>query len=137
MAAPARLTATAIRSTNVFPAIRRAMSSSTGRRFEFLAVVPDKPGMHEKRLEVRPIHFAELDTRYEPGDLKMGGAILNSVPTNDDATSWSFAGSTIVCVANSKEEVVDKLNQDIYAKTGVWDVEKAQIWPLKCAFRQA
>ncbi|KAI9163013.1 Aspercryptin biosynthesis cluster protein B [Paramyrothecium foliicola] len=126
MAAAARLTAARFLPKSTSFLTLRAMSTTpaAARKFEFLAVVPDKPGMQEKRLEVRPIHFAELDNRYQPGDLKMGGALLNSVPTNDDATSWDFAGSTIVCVAESKEEVIETLKQDVYCKTGVWDMDK-------------
>lgn len=60
-----------------------------------------------------------------------------------------------MCLASSKAEVLETLNQDIYAKTGVWDMDKVrwpprpiykekqksnktqqvQIYPFKCAFR--
>lgn len=33
-------------------------------------------------------------------------------------------GSTFVAVAESKAEVIETLNKDIYARSGVWDVEK-------------
>lgn len=53
----------------------------------------------------------------------MGGAVLNEIPTSDDPKTFSFAGSTIVIQASSREEVVEILKQDIYAKSGVWDVD--------------
>ncbi|KAI5462100.1 hypothetical protein BGZ63DRAFT_354579 [Mariannaea sp. PMI_226] len=104
-------------------------------KFEFLVVVPDKPGALEKRLSVRSKHFEHMVPHVEDGSWKMGGAILNSVPKDDDPSSLDFAGSTLVCVADSVEAVREQLTQDIYATSGVWDVEKAQIYPFKCAFR--
>ncbi|KAJ6437195.1 hypothetical protein O9K51_10165 [Purpureocillium lavendulum] len=110
-------------------------SASAPRKFEFLVIVPDKPGMHEKRLEVRPLHFKNMGPNVESGDWKMGGALLNSVPKDDDATKFDFMGSTLVCIAESKEAVLEQLRKDIYSTSGVWDTEKAQIYPFKCAFR--
>jgi hypothetical protein len=52
------------------------------------------------------------------------GAVLEEVPKDDDPSSLKFAGSTLVCVAESKEEIVELLKKDIYAQKGVWDVEK-------------
>jgi hypothetical protein len=54
----------------------------------------------------------------------MGGAVLTEVPADDEASSLQFAGSTLVTVASSKEEVLELLRADVYAKNGVWDVEK-------------
>ncbi|RYP02752.1 hypothetical protein DL764_005626 [Monosporascus ibericus] len=105
-------------------------------KYEWLVVVPDKPGQQQKRLEVRSQHFAGLKNYIESGQFKTGGAILNSKPeSDDDPTKFDFYGSTIIVVAESREEVVGILEKDIYATSGVWDVEKAQIWPAKIAFR--
>lgn len=62
--------------------------------------------------------------RKDSGDWQMGGALLNSVPQDDDATKFDFMGSTVIIVAESKEAVVKQLEQDIYTTSGVWDVEK-------------
>lgn len=51
------------------------------------------------------------------------GALLNEVPGGDDPTKYSFAGSTIVVQAASREEIKEILRKDVYAKSGVWDVE--------------
>ncbi|ODA80754.1 hypothetical protein RJ55_03713 [Drechmeria coniospora] len=127
---PRRLTSLVPR----LPTQIRTMASSTPT-FEFLVVVPDKPGMLAKRLEVRPQHFRNMTPKIESGAWKMGGALLNSVPESDDATKFDFMGSTMVCVAESKEEVLRQLQEDIYSTSGVWDTEKAQIYAFKCAFR--
>lgn len=57
----------------------------------------------------------------------MGGAVLDSVPVGDDPTQWEFAGSTLILVAESKDEVLDILRRDIYTTSGVWDVEKVSL----------
>jgi hypothetical protein len=64
------------------------------------------------------------------------GAALNDIPADDnDAKTYSFYGTVMTAVAASKEEVVGQLKEDPYAKAGVWDMEKAQIMPYKCAVR--
>ncbi|TPX06907.1 uncharacterized protein E0L32_002403 [Thyridium curvatum] len=113
---------------------RRSMSSG-GRPFEWLVVVPDVPGALQKRLDVRPQHFAGITEHVKSGKIVMGGAILDDVPVDDQPTSLKFAGSTLQIVASSRDEVVEFIRGDVYAKSGVWDVEKAQIWPLKAAVR--
>lgn len=51
------------------------------------------------------------------------GAIFNSVPEGTDPTKFDFAGSAVVAVAESKEQVIEQLKEDIYYKEGVWDVD--------------
>ena len=46
-------------------------------------------------------------------------------------------GSALLIVASSKEEVIEKLKSDIYGTSGVWDVDKAQIWPFRSAVRSS
>ncbi|KAJ4263356.1 hypothetical protein NW762_006175 [Fusarium torreyae] len=69
-------------------------------QYEFLVVIPDKPGMREKRLEVR------------------------GVPKNDKPESLDFFGSAFVVVAESVEQVRSQFSKDIYATAGVWDMNK-------------
>jgi len=42
---------------------------------------------------------------------------------DDEPSSLKMSGSTIVIVAESKEEVLATLRDDVYAKNGVWDVD--------------
>ncbi|KAK5628802.1 hypothetical protein RRF57_004517 [Xylaria bambusicola] len=104
-------------------------------KWEWLVVVPDKAGVHEKRLSVRAQHLAGTKPLEASGFIKAGGAIFNEKPESQDATKFSFYGSTLVCVASSKEEILEILNKDIYATSGVWDMDNIQIWPAKFAFR--
>lgn len=57
---------------------RMASSTTTAevRKYEWLVVIPDKPGMMAKRLEVRPQHFEGLTAAKESGLFKMGGEFL-------------------------------------------------------------
>lgn len=41
-----------------------------------------------------------------------------------------FKGSMIVYTGKSAEDIREAINGDIYAKSGVWDLEKAQIIPV-------
>lgn len=50
-----------------------ATAAGEVRKYEWLVVVPDKPGMMAKRLEVRPQHFEGLAKAKESGLFKMGG----------------------------------------------------------------
>ena len=60
----------------------------------------------------------------------MGGALLSDVPKDADPSSLNFVGSTLVIDAASREEVLEFLKKDIYTETGVWDIEKVQMWPV-------
>ncbi|KAI1650252.1 hypothetical protein F4815DRAFT_446017 [Daldinia loculata] len=104
-------------------------------KYEWLVVVPDKPGTREKRLEVRAQHFEGLKPYVESKQFKTGGAVLNDKPESDDPATFDWYGSTLVLVAESKEEVKAILEKDIYTRTGVWDTEKALILAAKYAFR--
>ncbi|KAJ0369658.1 hypothetical protein COL26b_010352 [Colletotrichum chrysophilum] len=80
-------------------------------KYEFLCIIPDKPGTREKRIEVR------------------------SVPKSDNSDDMSFVGSHVVVVGNSIEQVREDLRKDVYATSGVWDVENAQIYAFRAAWR--
>ncbi|KAM0668215.1 hypothetical protein ACQRIU_001777 [Beauveria bassiana] len=112
-------------------------TAAAPRKFEFLVIVPDKPGTQQKRLQVRAAHLAEVKPRFENGTYKMGGAVLNSVPNGTDPSTFDFHGSSFVVEAESKEAVLEQLKDDVYVTSGVWDLEKAQVFPFICAFRSA
>jgi hypothetical protein len=44
-------------------------------------------------------------------------------------------GSAMLAYAETKEEVIESLKNDIYSKEGVWDWDKVQIWPFRSAIR--
>ncbi|KAI7379814.1 hypothetical protein KC336_g19110, partial [Hortaea werneckii] len=45
-------------------------------------------------------------------------------------------GSVMLAVADTKEEVMKNVKEDVYFKSGVWDESKIQIFPFKSAIRE-
>jgi len=87
------------------------------------------------RLKFRQQHLADIPKQVEAGKITNAGAIFHELPTDDKPKK--FAGSSLNVVADSKEEVLDIIKQDIFAKEGIWDVENALIYPYGCAVRKA
>jgi hypothetical protein len=50
------------------------------------------------------------------------GALLEEVPKEGEVLK--FQGSAMVALASSKEELLEVLKNDIYAKNEVWDLSK-------------
>jgi hypothetical protein len=46
-------------------------------------------------------------------------------------------GSAMLIGARTREEVVERLKNDVYVSEGVWDFDKAQIFPFKSTLRKA
>lgn len=59
-------------------------------------------------------------------DLK--GAILEEEQKDDE--SLKIKGSVVLALAESKEEVLKILKEDIYSTSGVWDWENTKIYPV-------
>lgn len=57
--------------------------------------------------------------------------MLNSHPAEGETPS--FKGSMMLAVAENEAEVRKLLESDVYARSGVWDLEQAQIIPV-CLF---
>ncbi|CAG7940160.1 unnamed protein product [Penicillium salamii] len=95
---------------------------------EFLCILPDKPGVHAKRMEVRPSHLEGVKPHVASGAIVAGGAMLNAHPAEGETPS--FKGSMMMVVAESAEKALELLKKDIYTVSGVWDLENAQIIPV-------
>jgi len=52
----------------------------------------------------------------------MGGATLDSPP--QDGQGLAINGSVMMALASSKEEVLERVKSDVYATSGVWDMDK-------------
>lgn len=99
---------------------------------EWVVIVYDKPG--SDRSQFRPQHLAALPPLVESGKLVQAGAIYKDVI---DGKPTNFAGSHLTVVADTKEEVIQIIKNDVFAKEGIWDVENAIIYPFGCAYRVA
>lgn len=68
---------------------------------------------------------------YWQGESLTGGtgAVFSEPPQGNDPSKWAFSGSTLNVVAKTREEVVELLRNDVYAASGVWDVDNVSSWP--------
>ncbi|KAJ5081968.1 hypothetical protein N7532_011011 [Penicillium argentinense] len=101
---------------------------STAPKKEFLCILPDKPGALAKRLEVRPSHLEGVKP------LVASGRHARRPPRR--RRNPSFKGSMMLAQAENEAEVRKILENDIYTRSGVWDLENAQIIPFKSAVRE-
>lgn len=109
-----------------------AMSTPTK---EWLVIIPDKPNSLQKRLAARPLHLEKIKPRIETGEVVFGGATLDEQPAVDATPGMN--GSVMLMKADTEQEIRALVEGDEYTKNDVWDVEKLQIIPFRCAIRTA
>ncbi|KAK4690785.1 uncharacterized protein P7C71_g6085, partial [Lecanoromycetidae sp. Uapishka_2] len=112
-----------------------ASEAATKQKHEWIVILPDQEDALSRRMEVRPHHLKALTPAVEKGFWKLGGAMLDEVPKEGEGPKIN--GSVMLALAESKEEVLDALKEDVYSKAGVWDWDKVQIHPFISAFRKA
>lgn len=95
---------------------------------------PDYPDSLQKRLSVRQEHLQGL--QKDPEDFWLFGGAFLEEPIKEGETP-KMKGSAMLIRANTKEEVIERLKNDVYVKGGVWDWDKVQVLPFKCALRKA
>ncbi|GJC77393.1 aspercryptin biosynthesis cluster protein B [Colletotrichum liriopes] len=67
--------------------------------------------------------------------MAVGGAMFTEHPT--EGKTPSFTGSALIYTVKDAEEAWELIRNDIYAKSDVWDLEKAQVIPFKSAVRES
>ncbi|CAI0652194.1 unnamed protein product [Colletotrichum noveboracense] len=100
-----------------------ARTMATRAPKEFLCIMPDKPNVLQARKQVKGV-----TVNSELG-LRALGAMLERHP-KEDATEACFRGSVVVYTAESPEDVKAIIENDVYATSGVWDLERMQIIPV-------
>ncbi|KAF3806348.1 hypothetical protein GCG54_00006110 [Colletotrichum gloeosporioides] len=136
-----------------------ARTMATRAPKEFLCIMPDKPNVLQVRKQVKGQHYEGIKPLIESGRLVAGGNVLlpNSLGQrvnvnrelglralgalfekhpNEDATEACFRGSVVVYTGESPEDVKVIIENDVYATSGVWDLERVQIIPYVAAVRQ-
>ncbi len=115
---------------------------------EWLVHLPDHadPSTLEKRLSVRPNHLSGIKPALASGQLLFGGATLSHHPDdskaegNPDASKGAekpqMTGSVMLVTAESEEEVREFVRGDVYARSGVWDVQNMRVWAFRTAVRR-
>ncbi|KAI1925092.1 hypothetical protein LOZ58_005057 [Ophidiomyces ophidiicola] len=110
----------------------RAMASNAAQKPDWIVVVHDrKDSTLERRMAARDQHIGNLGPLIDSGLLKMGGAILKNHPKEGEAPPMN--GSALIVSADTEEEIREALSNDVYAKTGVWDLNNIEIYPFRCA----
>ncbi|QVM08869.1 hypothetical protein D8B26_003542 [Coccidioides posadasii str. Silveira] len=128
----ARLPSQLPRTVNWRPAYR-TMASGAPKKPDWIVIVPDAASTTlEKRMGFRDAHISNLGPIIESGFLKMGGAVLSHHPKNGEAPPMK--GSALIVQADSEEEIRDILAKDVYATSGVWDLDNVKVYPFRCAF---
>ncbi|KAH7235370.1 hypothetical protein BKA59DRAFT_406083 [Fusarium tricinctum] len=118
---------------------RRTLVTGTEKK-EFLCILPDKPNVLELRKSVKAGHYKGIQPLIASGKLPAGGnqqntgAIFEKHPV--DGEPALFRGSVVVYAAESEAEVCKIIENDIYATSGVWDLENTQIIPYVAAVRE-
>ncbi|RSL95706.1 hypothetical protein CDV31_013764 [Fusarium ambrosium] len=87
---------------------------------EWIVLIPDIEGSLETRMRVRETHIKEMIKHIDSGLYQMGGGTLKG----DEV-----GGSAIIACAKSEADVMEVLKTDIYARSGVWDLDKVQMIP--------
>ncbi|KAM0279878.1 hypothetical protein ACHAPQ_011758 [Fusarium lateritium] len=112
---------------------RRTLATGTQKK-EFLCILPDKPDVLELRKSVKAGHYKGIQPLIASGKLPAGGAIFEKHPV--DGEPALFRGSVVVYTGDTEAEVRKIIENDIYATSGVWDLEKMQIIPYVAAVRE-
>ncbi|CDH50256.1 predicted protein [Lichtheimia corymbifera JMRC:FSU:9682] len=101
------------------------MSDNSNKK-QFLVVIRDytDEGALERRMAARPKHLAMAETSY-PNYIVCGGAIF------DSHENRKMVGSAMICLAESEEELREKIAQDPYVLGKVW--ESWTIYPYRNA----
>ncbi|PQM43947.1 hypothetical protein VE01_10843 [Pseudogymnoascus verrucosus] len=108
------------------------MTADATKLVDWLVIISDHENVGRERLAGREAHLQGLVPHIASGFWTMGGALLKAP---EEGQGQVVNGSCLVANATTKEEVIAKLQADIYYN-GVWNLEKVQIFPLAIAFRK-
>nr|OQO22666.1 hypothetical protein B0A51_11531 [Rachicladosporium sp. CCFEE 5018] len=102
-------------------------------KHEWMVILKDQPNSLAKRMEIRPEHLKNVLEQEKAGFWLLGGASLDE-PVQE-GQGPKINGSVMLALSETREEVIEKLKQDVYWTKGVWDVDRIQIFPFKSAIR--
>ena len=100
---------------------------------EYFVILPDCPDVMHKRLELRERHFAKIKADVDAGIITFGGGLLEE--HGDGEEPPKVKGSIMTIMAESAEAVWERIRNDEFAIAGVWNLERVEIHPFKCAIR--
>ncbi|KAF5975109.1 toxD [Fusarium coicis] len=88
---------------------------------EWIILIPDNKDSLETRMRVRETHIKEMLQHIDSGLFQMGGGTLAGDSVN---------GSAIIARAKSEADILAVLKNDVYARSGVWDLENIKFIPV-------
>lgn len=101
---------------------------------EFLVIIPDFANVSpETRAEARPIHLRDMQPLVDAKVAVMGGALLSRISQPREPPAVN--GSVMILQMESVDAVRQRLENDVYHKNAIWDLDKAQIILIRCGFR--
>lgn len=108
---------------------------STPRLNRYLVVAEDftDTGANARRFEVRERHLEQAQHGKRAGRIELGGALLRKdfhEIDQDVGPGPHMAGSVLVVLAESVEDVRARMMQDEYVQGNVWDVDRIKIYPF-------
>lgn len=108
---------------------------SAPRLNRYLVVAEDyaDAGANARRFEVRERHLEHAQNGKRAGRIELGGALLKKDFKDIDqelGPGPHMAGSVLVVLGESIEDVRARVMQDEYVQGTVWDVEKLKIYPF-------
>ncbi|EOA92204.1 uncharacterized protein SETTUDRAFT_18851 [Exserohilum turcica Et28A] len=104
---------------------------------EWLVIIPDHKGALEKRIAARPQHVEGLKSDREDMWLWGGAMLEEPYSATESSGPPKMKGSACLVGAATREEVIERVKQDIYVKSGVWNLEEMQIVPFRSVIRKA
>lgn len=105
------------------------------RLHRYLVVAEDcsDTGANARRFEVRERHLEQAQAGKRSGRIELGGALLKKdfhLIDQDIGPVPHMAGSVLVVLGESIDDVRARVLQDEYVQANVWDLNKLKIYPL-------
>lgn len=109
------------------------LSAPRLNRYIVIAEDYSDAGANARRFEVRERHLEQAQNGKRVGRIELGGALLRKDFSEIDeelGPGPHMAGSVLVVLAESIQDVKDRVMKDEYVQGRVWDVEKIKIFPF-------
>ncbi|KAG5661970.1 hypothetical protein KAF25_004209 [Fusarium avenaceum] len=94
-------------------------------KIEHLVILPDKPKVLKRRVEIRPRHAPNFVRLHNEGYVSWAGPMFDA-HVDEDITKRPFKGSVMVVNEQNWDGFMDKVGSDIYVQEGIWDLEKTR-----------
>jgi len=114
--------------------ITRSTSTSSHQLAERLVVLPDKPNVLARRVQIRPQHSPNFVKLHNEGYVSWAGPLFKE-HVDKPISERPFKGSAMVVNEESWSGFMKTIGSDPYVKEGIWDLEKTQFIPFRTLFR--